>query len=456
MKFIMIILALINLLLFNAVQSHPIDGLLGAELLELVEPHALVQNETNNNEEDKVYVLISNEGGYSEYVSVRFYLPEKDYLLESNSILSGNKSSENPEVKAAHMPITVGTFEGDETFKGIQSTSTNTFLRSSMTMSYSKNYKANKESQDNQVTKLNNQFLSVVDLYSLDPTNLEIKLSSANYGEGNYPDLAKHMWIIRTHDGYFLKLNFRVVQIEDDLDTIEVYKFEANGDKNIVDNVKVAKQLVVNSNQLVIVFKSDCTVNKRGFQATAKAIKSNNRKESTTLVATTPEIPTTQRTSPEKAITQNITRNAYRHKMVLDNLPWAEARSHCMNEFHGDLIQYDNRILTVEGRRELQKEILGMEDDWSFLDTTHSGFSYWHIGIRRDPDDISTWRRIGDDQAVELSPDGWLDGYPTQYDLINTYLRWYYNNMVYNGSQRQDNSYFICEYIFDDDFVNID
>ena len=176
-----------------------------------------------------------------------------------------------------------------------------------MTNNYSINYKANKESQDDQATKLNNQFLSVVDLYSLDPTNLKIKLTSANFGEGNYPDLAKHRWIIRTHDGYFLKLNFKVVQIEGDLDTIEVYKFEVNGDKKIVDDVKVAKQLVVNSNQLVIVFKSDCTVNKRGFQATVQAIKSDKEIENTTPVATTSEIPTTQNTTPEIPTIQNTT-----------------------------------------------------------------------------------------------------------------------------------------------------
>ena len=44
-----------------------------------------------------------------------FYIPEKDYLLESNSILSGNKSNRNPEVKATHMPLTISAFEGKET-----------------------------------------------------------------------------------------------------------------------------------------------------------------------------------------------------------------------------------------------------------------------------------------------------------------------------------------------------
>jgi len=390
-------------------------------------------------------------------------------------------------------------------------------------MRYSINYIANKESQDDQVTKLNNQFLSVVDLYSLDPTNLEIQLSSANFGEGNYPDLAKHRWIIRTHEGYFLKLNFKVVKIEDDVDTIEVYKFETNGDKKIVDEINVAKQLVVNSNQLIIVFISDCTVNKRGFQATVQSIKSDNEIENKTPVATTPEmpttqnttpeIPTTQNTTPEKATTknttpekatiqnttpeipttqnttpempitqnttpekattknttaekataqnttpeisttqnttpekattqnttpeisttqkttpekattqnttpeiastQNTTQKEYRYKIVLEKLNWNEARQHCFDQYHGNLIQYDNRILTLEGRRELQ-ESLGIEVE-----------GYYHTGIVRDPDDITIWRRIDwrlvDDQ--ECLPDGWIDGFPLA-DPSRIYMQW--------------------------------
>ena len=160
-------------------------------------------------------------------------------------------------------------------FNGIQSASTNTVLRSSTTMNYLFHYEANKESQDDQSTKQNNQFLSVVDLYSLDPSNLKVTISSSNYGVGNYPDLAKHRWLIRTHDGFFLKINFEHVQVEADLDIIDVYKFHASSDKELVDQVTVAKQLVVKCNQALIVFRSDCSVNRSGFQATALIIKNN-------------------------------------------------------------------------------------------------------------------------------------------------------------------------------------
>ena len=158
-------------------------------------------------------------------------------------------------------------------FSGIQSASTNNILRSSMTMNYLFHYEANKESQDDQATKQNNQFLSVVDLYSLDPSNLKITISSSNYGVGNYPDLAKHRWLIRTHDGFFLKINFDVVDVEIDLDRIDVYKFHDNRDKEFVEEINVAKQLIVKSNQVLIVFGTDCTVSRSGFQATVQAMK---------------------------------------------------------------------------------------------------------------------------------------------------------------------------------------
>ena len=142
-----------------------------------------------------------------------------------------------------------------------------------MSMNYSLNYEVNTESQDGKLTKQNNQFLSVVDLYSLDPTNLKVIMSSANFGEGNYPDLAKHRWIVRTQDGFFLRLNFETIEIEDDIDTIDVYKLHDNAEKELVDRVNVAKQFLVKCNQAEIVFRSDCTVNRIGFKVTIQIFK---------------------------------------------------------------------------------------------------------------------------------------------------------------------------------------
>ena len=167
-------------------------------------------------------------------------------------------------------------------------------------MTYSINYEANKENENDQETKQNNQVLSVVDLYSLDPTKLEVSLSSVNFKEGNYPDLAKHKWVIRTHNGFYLNINFEIVEMELDIDTISVYKFYDNGEKELVDQINFARQLLIKCNQVVIVFRSDCTVNKSGFQAAVKAIRKDIPEATTTQTPTT--LTLTQATTTTKII----------------------------------------------------------------------------------------------------------------------------------------------------------
>ena len=176
-----------------------------------------------------------------------------------------------------------------------------------MALTYSINYEANKEIQKcGQVTKQNNQ-LFLVELYSLDSTNLKVTIGSANFGIGNYPDLAKHRWIIRTHHGFFLRLNFKTVEVEVDVDTIDVYKLRTNGDTELVDQVNVAKQLIIKSNQVEIVLRSDCTVNRSGFQATVQSIKSSNQTEKTKTKAISTAKSNTKETIRETPATQNKT-----------------------------------------------------------------------------------------------------------------------------------------------------
>ena len=176
-----------------------------------------------------------------------------------------------------------------------------------MAMTYSLNFAVNKESPYGRATKQNNQFLSVVDLYSLDPTNLKVVISSANFGEGNYPDLAKHRWIIRTHDSFLIKISFETVDIEVDIDTIDVYKLHDVGDKELVDQITVAKQILVESNQAEIVFRTDCTVNKYGFRATLQIIKNKNQAKKTQTKSNSNTTRTTRTTTTEIPTTQNIT-----------------------------------------------------------------------------------------------------------------------------------------------------
>ena len=204
--------------------------------------------------------------------------------------------------------------------------STNSVLRSSDTMSYSFKYEVNKENQYSGVAKRNNRILSLIDLHSLDPASLSVQISSANFGVGNYPDLVRHAWVVRAHDGFHLTLSFDFVEVEKDQDVIKVYKYNGNGDKEIVDRVDVANEFEVESNRILVVFKSDCSVNRKGFRATVRAVGREGNKatspelknyksevstegsfESTTSENTTSQITTTQKTTPEVTTTQKTT-----------------------------------------------------------------------------------------------------------------------------------------------------
>ena len=120
--------------------------------------------------------------------------------------------------------------------------------------------------------------MSLVDLYSSNPANLSVQISSANFGEGNYPYLGEHAWVVRAHDGFHFTLTFDFVEVEKDQDVIKVYKYQNGGEKEIVDQVDVAREFEVDSNRVLVVFRSDCSVNKKGFRATIRAVGRDNNK----------------------------------------------------------------------------------------------------------------------------------------------------------------------------------
>ena len=156
----------------------------------------------------------------------------------------------------------------------LQTASTRSTVKSGNEIDYTFNYETEKPDEENQ-SKQTNQFLAVLDVYSDKPDGLKIKIESANFGYGNYPDASKHRWLIRTHPGYSLSLDVKKVDLERDLDTVNVYDVSSNGDKKLVEEVVISTQLDTSSNQLLVVFKSDCSVSRGGFSAIVNVVKND-------------------------------------------------------------------------------------------------------------------------------------------------------------------------------------
>ena len=162
----------------------------------------------------------------------------------------------------------------------MQTASTKSTLKSGNEIDFSFNYEASATE-----SKQTNQFLAVLDIYSNDPRNLKVKLSSANFGEGNYPDNSKHRWLIRTHEGYSLSLDIKKFDLEKDLDALTVYAVQPSGTRKLVSDVTVAQQLDARTNQLLVMFHSDCSVTREGFSAVVSVAREATQTKTVSLAA---------------------------------------------------------------------------------------------------------------------------------------------------------------------------
>ena len=170
--------------------------------------------------------------------------------------------------------------------------------------------------------------MSLVDLYSSNPANLSVQISSANFGEGNYPYLGEHAWVVRAHDGFHFTLTFDFVEVEKDQDVIKVFKYQNDGEKKIVDQVDVAREFEVDSNRVLVVFRSDCSVNKKGFRATIRAVGRDNNKatspatKSYKMVSTEESFEniTSEKTTPQNTMTQTATTPKTNHTTAISQI----------------------------------------------------------------------------------------------------------------------------------------
>ena len=121
--------------------------------------------------------------------------------------------------------------------------------------------------------------------------------------------------MVRAHDGFHFTLTFDFVEVEKDQDVIKVYKYQNGGEKEIVDQVDVAREFEVDSNRVLVVFRSDCSVNKKGFRATIRAVGRDNNKATSPATKIYKMVSieesfdsiTSEKTTPQNTMTQTAT-----------------------------------------------------------------------------------------------------------------------------------------------------
>ena len=71
---------------------------------------------------------------------------------------------------------------------------------------------------------------------------------------------------MRCPPGYFIKLNVTTYQVERNFEEILLYD-ASNGGNNLVGEITSLGEIATSSSELLVVFKSDCDVTNKGFQA---------------------------------------------------------------------------------------------------------------------------------------------------------------------------------------------
>jgi len=260
---------------FIPADFHPIDDLISSELTDLTESSNEISDsplEDKPYDGDLVMVAVENTGNLSEHVGFQVYLPDQADLLHFKSESSGPKGNPENEIKAKSSPLENADHDDEVSVYEMQTASTRSKLKRGNEIGYSFNYEVGSEE-----SKQTNQFLAILDVFSDSPETLKIKFSSANFGAGKYPEGSKHRWLMRTRAGYSLSMDVKEVDLEKDLDTLTVYDVRSSGEKKVLSEVSVAKQLDTFSNRVLTVFKSDCSVNRGGFSAVVSIVKNKQK-----------------------------------------------------------------------------------------------------------------------------------------------------------------------------------
>merc|ERR1719427_2275357 len=217
---------------------------------------------------DLVNIKVDNNGNTPEYISFQVFFPKHVDILELNSKISGTSDQISSNEQQSSMLQQLASFSGDDlVLNELQTTSTKLTLRGGKHLELFFNYDADKFVSLSQ-SKFTNQFLSILEFYSAHPETISVGINSANFGHGNYPKISIHRWLLSTLPGYSLTINFKNVDLEENVDNIRVYSFNEKNQKTHIKSIRSVDKLSTESNKILIVFTSDCSENHRGFNAT--------------------------------------------------------------------------------------------------------------------------------------------------------------------------------------------
>jgi len=261
--------------------------------------------------EDSIEIEVKNYGIPQQSITYYLYLPQNvDVLDFSSKKIETSLSAESHKVTTLRPFILKNErLFNDEKLSGMSKIT----LGEGEISKLHTNYKL----IDDKTEKKLNSFLIVVEFNSENPEHLSAVISSANFKKQNYPNEARHKWLVKCSPEYSIKLNVTNFRLEKNSDEILLYDATLSG-HNLVGEIASLGEIETTSSELLISFKSDCDVTNKGFEAVVELVEKPTDKKIYTLdIEQNTENSTHETTTANKETTNtSITTPTYHHKLL--------------------------------------------------------------------------------------------------------------------------------------------
>jgi len=243
---------------------------------------------------DRLKLSISNTGDENAFVRFQVFLSRNIEMLTSITKQRTNNSRTKRQVEK-ELNNFPSAYNGNNFAPNeVQMTSTAISVLSNHYLSNEVEFTNSKYTSS--LIKTNNEVLTIIEL----PPNEQVSATifTPNYPL-TYPSDSNVAFFIRTSGAYSLELEFADFDVETSFDSVFIIKVDRNTNERtfIAFPSKNDNSFVYNSNgkDLLIVLKTDCTGESRGFSGTVKVVTLTEPISSSTIKPLTnrPSLPTT-------------------------------------------------------------------------------------------------------------------------------------------------------------------
>jgi len=273
----------------TSVKANPIS------VNKLQNPFGYYSNSTSLVKDDFVNLKVENSGDFSVMTRFSVYLDENTELSSyhaDRTAVSSNKVKEHLLEPTA--------FTDDLYNEDNEAAWTKMMISKDEEVNFEFSYSA---VGGNSEKKKINKFLSELVLDTEDPQQVNVVITSSNFNATSYPSNSKHLWVVRCHHDFIFNLRILNFEVENEFDGLNFYDL-SEGSRRLISEASGLGTTETNTNNLLMVFKSDCDSNFSGFRAVLTAVEKNIAQETTSSVSdlpkTTQSILETSTYSPEK------------------------------------------------------------------------------------------------------------------------------------------------------------